>query len=231
MGPKRLVLFVEGFGELDGGVALVKRLLTEKQAWDVFYLDEDAFRTGGLDRLVTKRAVDQRNWEDWLLQAAKRGALGGVLLIADGDKALPFCAGRTALSLAVRAAAAGAGRLFSVAVVIAQQEFETWLVAGVESLAGKPLAGGHPGILPGAKPPSGLLEQHPRDAKGWLSSQMPASWPYKPTQHQAQLAQMVNLELIRNAHLRSFRRLDQSLDKLIHAVRNNRPIALPAPQP
>jgi hypothetical protein len=49
---KRIVLFVEGEGEADAVPKLVKRLLTEQNAWDAVWLDEAAFRVGHVNWLV-----------------------------------------------------------------------------------------------------------------------------------------------------------------------------------
>jgi hypothetical protein len=53
-----------------------------------------------------------------------------------------FCAAAVARSLALEAKHVGAGRTFSVAVVFAIQEFETWLIAGTASLTGRRLPDG-----------------------------------------------------------------------------------------
>ena len=40
----------------------------------------------------------------------------------------------------------GAGKLFSVAIVFVCMEFESWLIAGIESLLGKPFSDGRKGF-------------------------------------------------------------------------------------
>jgi hypothetical protein len=163
---KRLVLFVEGEGESDAVPTLVKRLLNEKGGWNDILLDASPFRVGSVDKLVKG---DFRDWKRFLGASLKRPNVGGVLLILDGD--IPkaggkaFCATALARSLAGEAIHVGAGRTFSVAIVFARQEYETWLIAGVTSLAGKRLPDGRL-IDPDAKAPEGDLEAGPRDAKG-----------------------------------------------------------------
>lgn len=54
---KRIVLFVEGEGESDAAPRLVKRLLTEQNAWDAVFLDEHPFRVGEINNLVKERLL------------------------------------------------------------------------------------------------------------------------------------------------------------------------------
>ena len=123
---KRLVLFVEGEGDVTAAPALVKRLLTELATWDCLSLDPDPFRIGAVNNLFGK---SEQNWIKKLHFAAKGGNLGGVLLLQDGDITLkqgqPFCARDISRDLSRRACAAGAGSVFSVASVFACQEFES----------------------------------------------------------------------------------------------------------
>jgi hypothetical protein len=123
------------------------------------------------------------------------------------------------------ASEAGGGSLFSVATVFAVKEYETWLIAGVESLAGKRLPDGRAGIKSGVTTPSGNLEEAPRDAKGWLNTQMPQG--YKPAKDQEALTEMVDLETVRRRGLRSFRRLENALQQLLLAIRSDQHIVTP----
>ena len=189
---RRLILFVEGDGEADAVPTLVKRLLKEKGEWHDILLDDDPFRVGSVDKLVK---ADFRNWKRFLGASLKRPNVGGVLLILDGDiekvGGKEFCAAAVAKSLAGAAMHVGAGETFSVAVVFARQEYETWLIAGVASLAGQRLPDGRL-IKPNAKAPEGDLEASPRDAKGWLRAIVDGG--YKPTRDQAALTRLVDLE-------------------------------------
>src|SRR6185437_11012240 len=80
--PKRLVLFVEGDGDVAAAPALIGKLLNEMQASDALFLDSKPLRIGGVTSLFGKK---EKNWTEKLLVAAKRGNLGGVLLLQDGD--------------------------------------------------------------------------------------------------------------------------------------------------
>lgn len=203
---KRIVLFVEGEGEANALPRLVKQLLTEQKAWDTVSLDKDVFRVGQVNKLVKEQF---REWKRKLAASLKRRNVGGVLLVLDGDVekvgASAFCAAIVARSLANEALAVGGGGTFSVAVVFARQEYESWLIAGVESLAGQRLLDGRL-IAPDAKAPVGDLEESPRDAKRWFNKVIEGG--YKPTRDQAELTDLVDLQIIRERKLRSFRRLE-----------------------
>jgi len=224
---KRLVLFVEGDGDALAVPLLVKRLLTELEAWNGLHLDPKPFVVGGLGRLLKN---DCANWIRWLGAAAKRREIGAVLLLLDGDtpkiQGEVFCAANVARRLACEATRARGGKLFSVATVFACQEYESWLIAGVESLAGKPLKDGRPGVRRGTIPPEGDLELAPRDAKGWLSRVMASG--YNSVRDQAPLTEIVDWDLVRNRPMRSFRRLENAVSQIISAIRNESPLTSPS---
>jgi hypothetical protein len=223
---KRLVLFVEGEGEAEAVPALVKRIINGQGTWpDDIVLDSDTFRVGAIGKLAKDH---YRDWKRFLGTALKRQNVGGILLILDGDTeklgGKPFCAATIARSMAVAAQEVGAGETFSVAVVFALQEYETWLIAGVTSFAGQRLADGRL-VAAHARPPYGDLEASPRDAKGWLRGMVEGG--YKPTRDQAALTHLVDIGVIRERNLRSFRRLESALSVLTAAMRLNKPIASP----
>ena len=234
MAPKRLVLFVEGKGDVSAAYFLVKGLLSELEYQDAVFLDQDPYRVHGLGHLAKDDGIE---WIRFLRSAVKtRKNLGGVLLLADGDldhfRQEPFCAMKAGRYLSQRARAAGAGATFSVASVIAMQEYETWLIAGMASLAGRPLPDdGRPGVKPGTKPPAGDLEKAPRDAKKWLGKQMFSG--YKPTTDQAPLTKLLVADLApaRERGLRSFRRLEKAVHELVEAIRAGTHIATPEEPP
>lgn len=230
MSKKRLVLFVEGDGDVKAVSVLVKRLLTAYQAWDAVELDPNPFKVGEAPSIVaTKKGNNIPNWERLIKAACKKQNLGGILLVVDGDcdKVLgkPFCAKTIAKELAARATKVGAGSLFSVAVVLATQEFETWLIAGISSLAGVELDNGRSGVREGVKAPDLDIESAPRNAKGWLSDRMEMG--YKPTLDQAPLTKRVDLDVIRARKLRSFKRLEDALNSIITAFRSDKHVSTP----
>ncbi len=224
---KRIVLFVEGEGDALAMPVLVKRLLTQMQAWDYVYLDSNPFVVKSVGKLIKN---DYRNWIRWLGAAAKRGDAGAVLLVLDGDspriQGEVFCAANVARKLAREATHARGGELFSVATVFACQEYESWLIAGVESLAGKPLKDGRWGVNPEITPPDGDLESAPRDAKRWLRKVMASG--YNQVKDQVFLTEIVDLGLIRDRPMRSFLRLENAVSQIVSAVRNESPLTSPS---
>jgi hypothetical protein len=232
MGLKRLVLFAEGVGDVAALPFLTAQLLTELNAWDVVFLDEKVFRVGGLEKLTGSKSG---NWPRFLAAAAKRPDLGGVLVVLDGDhkhmrlssdKAEKFCAAIAGRFLAQASRDVGGGQLFSVAVVFACQEYESWLIAGVESLAGKRFPDRREGIRQNVTVPESDIEKAPRNAKGWLGDNMLAS--YKPSIDQRQLTELVDLNEIRSRNLRSFSRFEKAIRELIDSIRTGNPIVTPA---
>jgi hypothetical protein len=164
--PRRLVLFVEGEGDADAVPLLVKQLLTELQAWAHIALDKDKpFVVGSVGDLTKDNG---KKWLRLLRAAQKKSNLGAVLLLLDGDilsvRKEAFCAARFAQRLANWSRMVGGGSLFSVACVFARAEFESWIIACAERIAGKRLADGRDGLEAGTRPPDGDLEIAPRGA-------------------------------------------------------------------
>jgi len=236
MSQKRLVLMVEGHGDQEAALVLVKRLLQEHGGFDVVILDDKPMRIGHYPEVCKKE--NQKPFGKWhrLLKACqKRENLGAVLLLWDGDshwvwdsngpvKGQPFCAMRAAQILAQEARKVGGGCQFSVAVVFACQEFESWYIAAANSLVGKHFSDSRI-VLP--EPVSDIPphpETSPRDAKGWLGKRIPTG--YNPVRDQKELAEIVDLDLIRQ-NMRSFRRFEEAVKELVEAIRTGRAISTP----
>jgi hypothetical protein len=220
---KKLVLFVEGDGDEEAVPVLVKRLITDLNLWDQLQLDPAPFRVGGTSAVLGNPRKLER-WTRHVQAACRRPGMGGILQVLDGD-ARNFCATESAWLLASRARQVGAGAVFSFASVFACREYESWLLAGIESLAGKPFKDGRPGVSAGAKSPHANLELAPRDAKGVLDDFMPRK--YKATTDQKPLTELVDLAAIRSCNLRSFRRLENALFQLSQAFQTDQHISTP----
>jgi hypothetical protein len=222
----RLVTFVEGSGDTGAVPILVKRLATDHDLWGDAILDPEVFRVGGPGKLGGRNA---KRWLDLLRAALKRTDVAAILVVLDGDvetwEKRAFCAREVARTLADRAKQVGAGKTFSLAVVFACLEFESWLLAAVESLAGKQLPDGRSGVRAGIPKFEGDLEVAPRDAKGELSRLMASG--YKASTDQGHLASMVDLSLIRERHLKSFARFEKAVLQLFGACRTGQHIATP----
>jgi hypothetical protein len=227
--PSRLVLFVEGEGDRDAAPILLKRLLTDIEAWAHLILDDrPPFLVGNAADLTKDNG---RQWVRLLSAARKRPNLGAVLLIQDGDlgriRREEFCAAQFGARLSAWARSAGAGKLFSVASVFACQEYESWLLGCADILAGLPLPDGRPGLNSGTRGPEGDLERSPRDAKRWLDQHMEAG--YKPSRDQALLTRLMvdHLDALRGRGMRSFQRLETALQQLVTAVRTGAHVVTP----
>ena len=231
MTPRRLVLFGEGEGEEKALPELVKKLLNQYNGRDALFVDKDVFRTGDIFKLAKD---DFSNWKRWVQAAIKRPNVGAILVVSDGDadhypagSRNHFCAWTVAVELASQAAIHhGAGKGFSLAAVVACQEYESWLIAGTSSLAGKKMSDGRTALRSGTTAPGNNLELAPRDAKGWLSKQMPNG--YKASIDQVELTRLVELEVIRQRGMRSFKRLEDAVRELIEANRSGRHVCTPA---
>jgi hypothetical protein len=215
---KRLVLLVEGQGDVAAMPALVGDLLTQlpPELQGQLFPDGAPIKTGGIHQLTGKRSGDLARH---LGNANKRSKLGAALLVLDGDteevEKQPFCAIEVARLLAARARDAGAGAIFSFAAVFLRQEFESLLIAVADQL---------PGLKPGTRIPE-AVEEAPRGAKGWLHQHLTDG--YNPTDNQLELTRGVkNWEPVRA--LRSFQRLQHALEELATAVANNAHISSPA---
>jgi len=225
---KKIVLFVEGEGEADAAPLLIKKILSEQDAWDTVHLDENPFRVGQINKLIKDNCKD---WKRFLKNSLKRPNLGGVLLLLDGDikkvANAPFCAATVGKLLSEAAKESGGASTFSVACVFARQEYESWLIAGIEHLAGKVLSNGCT-IPANISLPKGNLEESPRNAKGWLNKNITGG--YKPTRDQATLTQCLDLQVIRERRMRSFQRLEAAVSELVTAIRSGQHVVTPSKQ-
>lgn len=237
--PKRLVCFVEGKGDRAAVPILARRVLRRINATDVLFVDTDPFNAQNLGKLLkTEKGKEQRNWLRWLSAAGlERKNLGAVLLVLDGDvsrvskdwksyadrfKTDAFCARDVAATLAEDARGARAGEVFSVAVVFAMKEFEAWLLAGVESLRGVPLADNRAKVPDDAVCPNISLEDA-RGAKGRLQKIIP---DYQQSLDQGVLGEAVDLDVL-DKKCRSFRRFCSAIQQLTDAVRKGQHVTTP----
>ena len=228
---KRLVLLGEGHGEVSALPVLIAKLLQEKGTGSSLYLDRDVIRTGPARLVKWDKAKKQPDYTQWVARvslAARRRDVGGVLAIYDGDakmfpagSASAFCAAIAAKSMAASAVSAGASKIFSLSVVFACSEYETWLVAGVESLAGRHLSDGRLALPVHVKFPAGDVESH---GKRWLEQNCAS---YRPTRDQSLLTELLDLQSVRAKRLRSFARLEHAIDQLLEAVAKDRHISTP----
>jgi hypothetical protein len=226
---KRLVLLGEGQGDEAALPVLVRKLLRDKDPAGNVFVDRDLIRDSNPVRW--DREQKRPDFTRWLARvniAARRGNVAGIIAVYDGDaptfppgSGTSFCARDAARTMAQAAVEAGAGKIFSLAVVFACVEFESWIVAGIESLAGKRFHDGRPALPPGLRFPAGDSESH---GKRWLEQHIPA---YRPAQHQSVLTDLLDIDIVRAKNLRSFRRLEHAIQQVIDAAASGTHIVTP----
>ncbi len=100
---------------------------------------------------------------------------------------------------------------FSVVVVGAKREFESWFLASLETIHDEQLYNGDP--------------ESKRDAKGWLRK----NFKYKQIRHQAVYTQKLDITLAYERS-RSFRRLYHAFQELVDAAQQGRVVVTPVEQ-
>lgn len=208
-----IVPVVEGPGDAEALPILLRKILahlnqahigvaTAKNAHGCGNLE----RTGGLERFIE--------------YATRTPKCGGVLVVMDTDSDAR-CPLTFAASLAARIRASGANK--PVAVVLANKEYEAWLIASIESIAGKPIKGS-PGIAAGTVAPASC--ESVKNPKAWLEKHFIRTQTYKETMHQAPMSAFVDPKLAK-PRSRSFRRLVDALKELTHAIQTGTTVITP----
>ena len=130
----KIIPFVEGQGDIQAVPILVKRVLAdvigEQFASDPVDICA-AWRAGHLQKL---QACGYKQWNR-LLEVAGRTGASAVLLVLDGDSLKNKCPVEVAQSFIQSAISCGAGVGFSVGVVFAMQEMESWFIADARALS------------------------------------------------------------------------------------------------
>ncbi|WP_153111250.1 DUF4276 family protein [Propionivibrio limicola] len=141
------------------------------------------------DRFLNREEEFRRHL---LLAAAKCGEQGWILVLLDADDDCPAQLGQQILE---RARQVVPHRRISV--VLANREYEAWLIAGARSLSGQR------GFSFGEA--EAIDAETPRDAKGWIKKHM-ASRSYGETTDQPAFSSRVDLQQVFEGS-RSFRKL------------------------
>ncbi|HUQ71860.1 MAG TPA: DUF4276 family protein [Planctomycetaceae bacterium] len=223
----QLRLLVEGDGDRLAVPLLVKKILKDIGASQHLVIQDEPMKIGAFHKLVGVKQ-DLSRWQNYLQAAVIKPQVVGCLTILDGDDhkflhdGAAFCASRAAKILADSAAQVGAGTRFSTAIVIASQEFESWLIGAIGHLRGQSIdqriAVPDDLVLP-ADP-----EIAPRNAKKWLSTNLGG---YAPTRDQDVLTRALPLEAFRSSKMRSFRRLENAIQQLVEAARSGQHVVTP----
>ena len=220
---KRIVLFVEGEGEADAAPILIDKLLNNiPNARNSAFIDPKPFRVGEINKVLRKNDLREK-----IRSANKKANVGGILILLDGDikhiQGQKRCLIEVAKQLAFQATEVGAGNIFSVAIIFALQEFESWLIASFDSMRGQEFPDGR--RMPTEATIPDNVETSPRDAKGWLTKNL--SDGYRPTRDQAQLTRWLDVETVRSKNLRSFQRLESAVNELVMAIESEKHVATP----
>jgi hypothetical protein len=213
----RLVLFVEGDGDVESAPALVTRLRAELPPdLQTGFVDTNPFRVAGYANL-TGRCAGQ--WVRYLRAARQRPNTSSVLLLLDADtlEDKGGCVRDAARELAEAARMAGGGTQFSVAVVFFRKEYESLLIASYPYLPGR-----RAGVTL-----SENVEEAPRGAKQWLNRNLDGG--YKEAEDQVVLTRAINFEHLRNQQIRCFRRFEHAVTELATAIASGQHIVSPLP--
>ena len=207
MSRNKIYAIVEGHGEGNrppsGGRAavtvLTQKLLTDLQCRMLFPAEKtqpfrisysEFFRDDKFERAIRLH----KSYND----------CAAVLVLLDMDD---DCPKTQAIALAKRIAAMEP-LPFSVVIVCARREFESWFLASLESI--------HEGEHYDHDP------EEIRDAKGWLRKK----FGYKPTTHQARYTQTIDPG-VAYVKSRSFRRLYHAFEEIVSAVTEGKCIITP----
>ncbi len=198
----KIVPIVEGEGEVEAVPKLLSKLLNETGRYEITVArPKNANGRGNLDKPGGLEKFVELSWRE--------RDCGAVLILIDADKE---CAVTLAKTYVERLQVMSLER--PVVVVIAQCEYEAWFLASLAAIAGKPWQN-RAGLPPGLGY-TGNCEAIV-GVKGWLDRHLPQGHSYKPSQDQAVLTAMLDLELTRK-NSRSFRRLCHALEQAVNAI-------------
>lgn len=193
MPKKSLIPIVEGQSEVESAGVLLRRILYAKDTYDV--------EVARPFRVKRNKVVRRGELEKAIRQAElSRGGAAAILVVLDADDDCP-----ADLGPALEARAKAATEL-PVALVLAEIEFEAWLLGAKESLRGVR------GIADDAVAPSN--PQRIRDAKGELSDNMIDGRRYIAVDDQPALVQEMDIELA-SERCSSFARFVRSVNTLL----------------
>lgn len=195
---KRIVPIAEGHGEVEALPALVRRVLAERLA-------SPQVNVGKVIRQPRTRLVQPPDYDvlkRTIELAARRGGPGcGILVVVDADDDCP-----RELVTKLRNAAEEVRPDVATRAVLANREFEAWLIAAATSLRT------HRRVRDDAVPPAD--PEAIRDAKGHLQNAiLRPGETYSPSVDQVRFCSMMSLEEARRC--RSYRKLEKDIADLV----------------
>ena len=176
----RLACIVEGHGEVQAVPILLRRLASALDPTLALQVEQPIRITKSklLKAGELERAVE--------LAARKVGGAGAILILLDSDEDCPAMLGPDLLARA-RIARGDV----PISVVLAKHEFESWFLAGAESLRGRR------GLRDDLEPPA--QSENVQGAKEWLADRMIGDHHYVETLDQPALAAILDLAAARRA--------------------------------
>ena len=198
MSPLTIQCVVEGHGEVEALPILLSRLINALCPGR----RPDVQRP---NRQPRSSILKRGGLEKWVEAAARDVAFkGGILVLLDADSDRPC---QLAPVLLARARSASCG--CPVSVILANCEYEAWIIASADALAGKS------GFSRNLSAPANC--EAIRNAKGWLQEARAGANQYAPTVDQAALTRLIDIDLARN-NSPSFDKLCRDVGHLCHEV-------------
>jgi hypothetical protein len=207
MSRNKIYAIVEGQGEANPSngrqpaiVVLISKMLTELDGWRLYPAEKrPSFR------MSYGNFFKENKLENAIRYHQKFNDCAALLVLLDMDDDCPT---NRAAELVNRINHMGS-LPFSVVVVCAKREYESWFLASLETIIEGQIYDGDP--------------EDKRDVKGWLRKH----FQYKQTRHQSLYTQKLDISLAYRRS-RSFRRLYHAFQELIDANQKGQTIITPA---
>lgn len=197
---KELWAIVEGHGERDGAVPiLLRKLLYHHQIFDITVPKPIRIQRGKLvkpDEVI--RGVSY---------ALTHNACIGIVVVMDADDDCAATKGPLLREVATERAGS-----IPVYVVFAVREYESWLLASMDSLKGTGRLSATPDLPPGGP-------ESVRNAKGWIRKNLPKNVAYAETTDQPKFTDRINIRLAYE-NSASFRKLFRDVADLVQRMGN-----------
>lgn len=209
----RIAPIVEGEGDVEAVLNVLNRFLRNWHL-DGYFCACKSMDTNGIGNILGfDHRIPERRHLAKFLAYARIEQMDGVMVIADADKA---CAAERARDIGQ--VAKELQLPFPVAVAVPRRCFETWLIASIDTIAGKTLSRNgdqREGIVVGAACP--IDAESVRSPKGWLTRHMPPGRAYKESMDQLPMTQYMDEDRVR-VRSRSFRHIESSLRVLVGLI-------------
>lgn len=198
---------VEGYGEVQAFPVLLRRLTAE--------LGIPGYAIGRPIRGYRSDLVNEERLRARIGLAKRQPGCRAIIALFDADDDCPKELVPTVTEWARRESGP-----IPCQIVLANREYESWFIAGLEHLARDESRG----LRPDA--PSPVNPEALRDAKGYISDRMTGNRSYLPTADQPKFSAVFDMH-VAHERCRSFRKLVSSTRLLLGAA-GEAPVAWPA---